>query len=237
MIDEYFIISLNDDRRGYKANIRQKVKYPETFSIQVINGTTDKELIKKELKRFKIPYIWDGAKYGELGIWLTILNICVYSIKTNKTILTFEDDAIVESSDIGDKLDSLLKECPEDMDLFSVLVPINQMIHAYMEWVDKEGGLGMRHPDIAPSYDIGKPRVCRAYQGFSFVSVIYTPRGAARLLNLVRRYGLTGPVDTWAFEQHEQRLLNIYTPKPSEANMVTIDGATETTIHNTGRFL
>lgn len=234
-VDEYCIISINDDRKALKADIVNRVgSYPRTFGIEFIDGS--EASIGTLQDKFNVDYIWDNAKLGELGIWFSFLNVCQYAVDNNKTVLAFEDDAIITSDNFQEDLERLLAYVPEDGDVFSVMVPRNQHVGANLEWLSKFTGIAITHTDIAPTYRIpGVHVICRAYQGYSMVCMIYTPEGAKKILDRVQETGMYQPADCWVFEQHDQGIINVYTPVPTEATLVDIDWAdpAPTTIQTT----
>lgn len=237
-VDEYAIISINDERINLKNGITSRVgDIPRTYGIEFIDGRVDS--IGTLQGKFHINNIWKEAKLGEIGLWFSFLNVCKYAVDNNKTILVFEDDAIIISNNFKDDLNLLLSQVPDDADAFSVLSPQNQQVTAYIEWIDRSAGLGITHSDIAPTYQVpGAHLICRSYQGYSFVSMIYTPKGAKKILDLVRRTGMYTPADCWLFEQADSRLLDVYTPVPSEAKLVDVDWENQapTTIHTSGLY-
>lgn len=237
-VDEYAIVSINDERKAFKMAIDARVgDIPRTWSIEFIDG---KEASIGTLQdKFNVDSIWPEAKVGEVGLWFSFLNACQYVVDNNKTLLLFEDDAIITSNNFKEDLDLLLSQVPDDADAFSVMSPSNQQVTAYIEWLDKLNGLGIQHGDIAPPNRVpGAHLICRAYQGYSFVCMIYTPKGARKILQRVQRTGMYQPADCWLFEQHEAGELDVYTPVPTEAKLVDVDWdhQAETTIHSSSLY-
>ena len=236
-VDEYAIISISDDRLEHKDAIDMRAGFKKATGISFVEGlTADIEALKKE---FGIRHIWPEAKYGEVGVWFSMLNICKYSVENNKTVLALEDDATIYVDNLKTALTFPLSETPDDADAFSVIVPDNQMVLGNIEWLNKAAGLGITHGDIAPTYKIPNAHsVCRAYQGYCLVGMIYTPRGALRILDLVKTYGLTTPADCWLFEMNDSNDLDIYTLVPSHHPLIGINWTNQekTTVHDTGRI-
>jgi GR25 family glycosyltransferase involved in LPS biosynthesis len=235
-VDEYTVISISDDRSHYKAAIEQRVgKIKRASHIDFVNGKTAN--IGALQRKFKVDDIWPQAKIGEVGVWFSFLNICEYAWKNKKTVLAFEDDAIITANNFQQDLEFILSQVPITADAFSVLAPENQQVTAYIEWMDRSIGIGITHADIAPAFKVpNATHICRAYQGYSFVSMIYTPKGAKKILQRVQQTGMYTPADCWLFEQHEQGHLDVYTPVPAAANLVNIDWDRQapTTVHNSG---
>lgn len=236
-VDEYAIVSINDDRAHYKNALRDKIgSIKQARGISFIDGRSAN--IGALQYRYKIDDIWHTAKVGEIGVWFSFLNVCSYAKRHNKTILVFEDDAIITSDNFNDDLHRLLGQVPDDADAFSVLVPENQRATAHLEWISKDMGLAIKHTDVAPPYRVeGAHEICRAYQGYSFVSMVYTPKGAAEILRRVQITGMYTPADCWLFEQNDQGHLNVYTPTPHAATLVSVDWENQapTTVHNSDR--
>ncbi len=235
-VDEYTIVSINDERKAFKAAIDARVGgIKKTWGVEFIDG--HEASIGTLQGKFKVDDIWHEAKIGEVGLWFSFLNACKYAADNNKTLLVFEDDAIITSHNFKEDLERLLEQVPDDADAFSVMSPSNQQVTAYIEWINRDSGMGIQHSDIAPPYRVpGAHLICKAYQGYSFVSMIYTPKGAKKILRRVQKTGMYTPADCWLFEQAEQGHLDVYTPVPTEATLVDVDWDNQapTTIHSSG---
>lgn len=237
-IDEYTIVTISDDRLAFKEEIDLRAGYDKASDIDFVDGNNaDIAALKR---KFGIKEVWPWARYGELGVWFSMLNVCKYAYENNKVVLAFEDDAIIYVDNLKERLSYALTELPDNTDVFSLVVPENQRDNGYIEWLDKPAGLGIRYGSVAPSYQVGNCHaICRAYQGYCLVAMVYTPKGAKEILDLVKDTGLTTPADCWIFEMNDSNDLMVYTLTPEHPVIVGInwDNQEKTTVHNTERLI
>jgi GR25 family glycosyltransferase involved in LPS biosynthesis len=222
---DYTIISLNDERVEYKTNIRRVLENHHEHLIDAVNGSEvdlDFELASRGLERKH----WGNAKRGELGVWLSNFDRWLYVSQLDGPMIVFEDDAIPDHF-FDEKLESVVKEVPEDFDIITLWVPENQRQDYYYDVKYNENGHpqinGVRPPEYSYYRIDGAAYAALVYQGYGMVSLMYSPKGGERLVELAREYGITGPVDCWIYEQAHMGHLNGYAPRPEQASIVHYD--------------
>lgn len=232
ILNGYTIISISDDRLEYKEVIRSRMGWLKDLNIIAVDAQN--ESLSDLIKHYQIKSIWPSAKRGEVGVWFSMLEVCSHCVENNETVLAIEDDAFV-NPDVQNLLTIAIDQLPDDCDVFAVTVPQNQKVLGNIEWINKDVGLGVTHSELAPSFRIpGATSVCKAYQGYCFVSMVYTPTGAQKVLELAKN-GFTGPADCWLFEMHEAGKLNVCTLVPDHPDIITVDWDNQapTTVHDT----
>lgn len=234
----YTILSINDKRADKKAEIRRIIgdAIPE-IKVVCVNGR-DTDQVKAWLTIAPpINPVWTRVLHGEIGVWLSQINAWRKIVRTDCPLLILEDDAILEE-DFLEHLDIMLSETPSTYDFISVFVPNNQEGDYYLEvGYDSEGKAlpyGMGAPEGAPCFQIGSEVMVKVYQGYSCVATIVSPKGAARLLELAKTYGIYTPVDCFYFLNAHRGLLEGYAPQPKFKRVVKIDWDAPTEIHDTG---
>lgn len=223
---KYTIITLNDDRKFYTDMIRDRVKYEEILLPAVDGRVVD---IKKELFIRQLEWTgWENAKRGELGVWLSNFDRWEYAANMDEPLIVFEDDAM-PSPAFNLYVDGLLEDIPDDWDFVSLWIPDNQK-HDYLYDIDfDENGVHVwanrpwRNNENSIYRVEGSDRVALAYQGYGMVSLMYSPRGAAKLVELARQTGLSGPVDCWIFQQAHRGAAKGYACHPNYSHVVRYD--------------
>jgi hypothetical protein len=223
---KYTIISLNDDRKFYKDLIRERVKYEEV-EMAAVDGRRI-ELLPEVRKRGLDVVGWGNAKLGEIGVWLSNFDRWELAAGMDEPLIVFEDDAM-PSPAFNIYMEELMQDVPDDWDFVSLWIPDNQKRDFYYDIDFDEQG---RHiwttrpwrTDENSVYRLGDSRrVAVAYQGYGMVSLMYSPQGAAKLVDLARETGLTGPVDCWIFEQVHRGKVRGYACHPQFSHVVRYD--------------
>lgn len=235
---KYTILSLNDDRKAYFDVLRQIVGEGE-IKVPAVDGSAvdlSEELDIRGIEHH--GHIWGNPKAGELGVWLSNFD-CWYTAATmDEPLIVFEDDAIADPW-FHEKLGWLTDELPEDWDFVSLWVPENQRIDFRYE-TNYENGVPRiertRGDWEKSQYDIGGRYAALVYQGYGMVSLMYSPKGAQKLIQLTREYGITGPVDCWIYEQAHIGNLNGYAPRPEQASIVHYDWKAQSHVQLTERI-
>lgn len=223
---KYTIITLNDDRAFYKDMIRERVKYDEIFLPAVDGKSVD--LTEEVRKRSLSVRGWDNAKQGELGVWLSNYDRWVVASGMEEPLIVFEDDAM-PSPAFNMYMDDILEDLPSDYDFISLWIPDNQKNdYLYDIDFDHEGKhVWTNRPwrtNETSKYRLNDSnRVALAFQGYGMVSLMYSPKGAAKLLRLVHETGVTGPVDCWIFQQTHIGAVEGYSCHPHFAHVVRYD--------------
>jgi hypothetical protein len=126
-------------------------------------------------------------------------------------------------------MEEIVQDLPEDFDFISLWVPDNQK-NDYLYDIDFD--MNGRHiwterpwrTNETSKYRLNDSnRVALAFQGYGMVSLMYSPKGAAKLVKQAQETGLTGPVDCWIFQQAHKGLLEGYSCHPHFAHVVRYD--------------
>jgi GR25 family glycosyltransferase involved in LPS biosynthesis len=237
---KYTIISVGDTRAANKARIRDTIKsVPEVTDIEFCNAV-DYNSLSKAMDRFPNikPNGW-GPQLGELGIWLSQASCWQYAVDNNTPLIALEDDALVQDN-FDRVLPEYLSETPDDWDFISLCVPGNQLGDISYKVVYDDTGApktSWRAGDKPYQFRFGSRIMARAYQGYCCVATLYSPKGAARLLEIANEKGVYTPVDCFLFlEAHGKNQVKAYAPTPDAERIVDIDWEVPTTIHHTARY-
>jgi hypothetical protein len=233
----YCILSINDDRKAYKDRIRATVGLPEV-SIPTFNAHENDPMAELERRGLRVTQGW-RPKIGELGIWLSTINVWQHCIDTGDTVVLFEDDAIPDPNFNGifAHLASLL---PESYDFMAVWVPDNQRNDYYLDLkYDSTGAPRTGRGWIAEEYSVFRtehPDLAKAYQGYGGVSLMFTPAGSEKFMRLVQEQGLWSTCDCYLFIAAHAGWVDGYAPHPNTMMPVHYDWAAATTIQDTRKL-
>ena len=127
---------------------------------------------------------------GELGIWVSYINIFKYIVKSKiDRLLVIEDDADLSNTFI-DELALCLKDLPEDFDFLSLSYFTNQN-------------------DLTDSTEIGSKHIHRSLNQYSSaVGIIFSLQCAKKVLKLLQRVGLEYTNDCFIFHYSQEEKLN-----------------------------
>jgi GR25 family glycosyltransferase involved in LPS biosynthesis len=237
---KYIILSIDDSRAEKKAAIRNVLSGLEEVKIEACNGRVS-ESVERYQSWYNIARAEWVPKQGELGVWLS--NVHAWSVisQNSEPIVMFEDDAILRDNFV-EQLEEYISELPDDWDMFCAFVPENQYGDFHWAYSFDENGISDGNP--LGYYDGGEDsllidsdKVCRAYQGYSCVALVYTPAGAAKLLERAQIRGMTTPVDCFIFEQYRAGHINAYAFKPGQPRLVDIDWNAPSLIQQTEKVL
>lgn len=232
---KYSIITLNDDRKAYKDVIMANVPY-ERVNVPAVDGKSVDLRAEIEGRSLTWSDRWPNAKKGEMGVWLSNFDNWAYASVLTEPLIVFEDDAI-PSFDFKEQIEALIAELPEDWDFAALWVPENQRIDYRYEvnydWAGTPRIHRVRNDWEQSQFDFGVERAALVYQGYGMVSLVYSPKGGKRLVELAREHQITGPVDCWLYEQAHLNNLKGYAPKPQYAEFVTYDWAAESHVQLT----
>jgi len=230
---KYNIITISDEREGYKTHIRKVVKIPEV----VIPATDARKVnLVDELDKRGLPHPTPGLySIGEIGIWLSVFDCWQWAADNNEVLVTFEDDAIPRPY-FDDALESYLEEIPADWDFLCLWVPPNQRRdYLYDVTFDEHGNPDIKGYLTKSLFDFGGLDLARAYNGYGNGATAFSPKGAQHFIDRARESGLYSPVDCFLYIEAHTGRCNGYSPKPIHAHAVGYDWAT-TTVHTTERF-
>lgn len=235
----YTIMTLGTPERESKRSAikNEMFFYNEVKDIEFVNGA-DEDQVRR--MREKFPRFtgrpWH-PKTGEVGVWYSQMNCWEWARDNNKHLIVFEDDAMLTSNFV-DKYMKLLEELPSDYDFFAIFVPNNQEGDYFARGAYDHDGVpvGMNWaPADKSMFNFGASQLAKVYQGYSCVAIMYSPKGAKKLLELADEYGMYTPVDCFLFLEAHRGHLEAYSPKPSQfvERLITIDWEASSTIRDT----
>lgn len=199
---KYTIIHV-DDRA--KKNIDHNKKILKNFEyvddIEYFNGNFGNA--KDVLNHMQIPLDrwkpYDGRTLdplpGEYGIWISTINVLKY-IVNNKidNMLVLEDDVLLQQ-DFVLKFNEHISELPDNFDFLSLY---------YFDG----------HNKISEQTDIGLKNIHLSYNQYSGgQAILYSFRGAKKLLKCIYRKGIEYTSDCFIFRQSLEKMINGYSTK------------------------
>jgi GR25 family glycosyltransferase involved in LPS biosynthesis len=234
---KYTIISLNDERKPYKDYIRRIVD-GEEIEMPAVNGMTA-DLSTEAHNRGLSPSFWGNAKLGEIGVWLSNFDRWQLASGLDEPLIVFEDDAIPDAF-FNDKLNELIGELPDDWDFVALWVPDNQRQDFLYDVKYNENGHPAFNGYVTPDKSVyripGASYAALVYQGYGMVSLMYSPSGGRKLVDLARTRGIDTTVDCWIFEEAHKGNLNGYAPRPEQASIVHYDWKAASHVQLTDRI-
>lgn len=226
---KFTIITLNDDRAFYKNLIRTRVKLEEILVPAVdARDLTLRGIDDALASRGLSLHGWPNAKRGELGVWFSNFDRWKLAAGMDEPLIVFEDDAM-PSPAFNIYLHELMEDLPEDFDFCALWVPDNQKQDYFydIDFDDEGKHIWTQRPwrdNETSKYRVGNSnRVALAFQGYGMVSLMYSPKGAAKLVERARETGLTGPVDCWIFQQAHIGQVQGYSCHPHFTHVVRYD--------------
>lgn len=222
---KYTILTINDDRKAYKDKIRQYAGFDE-IELPAFNAYEEDPVQGIKDRGLEWKPNWSNAKRGELGVWLSNYDRWAYVDHLGEPLIVFEDDAVI-GQDFPWRFDALYQELPDDWDFVALWVPDNQRQDYLYNNVYDECGTPRTNGFLTPDESIfripGKSYAALVYQGYGMVSLMYSPNGGRKLVDLAHSQGIDGPVDCWLYAEAHKGNLNGYAPKPEHAEIVTYD--------------
>lgn len=236
---KYHIISINDERKSYKDNIRKHVPLPEAeWTDYNAYFTPPREGLAARGLEWKPD--WPNPKIGEMGVWLSNYDAWKNISEMDSPCIVFEDDAVVDET-FWLKFTNFIDQLPSDWDFAALWVPENQRVDYRYSLVYNHTGVPLIFGTLPYEKSIfqvpGADRAALVYQGYGMVSLVYSPRGAEKLVNYAHSRGITGPVDCWIYEIAHMDETNVkgYAPRPEYADIVTYDWAATSHVQLTER--
>jgi len=206
---KYTIIHVNDRaKKQMKDNHKVLKNFNYVSDIKFFNGNIENASDVLSHKKIKLntwrPY--DGRNFpplpGELGVWLSNINIYEYIVKNNiDKMLVLEDDVVVDLKFVGN-LNLVLNDLPDNWDFLSLYYFENQ------NSVDSETLFGSKYIHKSKNQPAG------------FQAMIYSKNGAEKILRLVKRLGIQYTVDCFVFEQARLGFLNGYSIIPDKLSFI-----------------
>lgn len=153
----------------------------------------------------------------EIAIWHSHMNCWQWAADNNEALLVFEDDAIIDDSFMM-HFENVMSWLPDEYDFVSLWVPPDQeQDFFYQVTYDEEGTpniTGSVNYDFESRYYLGNGIGAKVYQGYSFVTTLYSPAGAQKLLDLAMERGMYTPSDCFLFNQAHTGKVEGYAPHP-----------------------
>lgn len=234
---KFSIITLDHpEREHYREAIRRFVPYDEV-TIPAVDGRMVN--VKEEWAKRDIPLASWTYKMGEAGVWLSNFDNWQWAADNNEELIVFEDDAVVNAGFVQ-HFDNFYNHLPPEWDFASLWVPENQRVdYQYDVSWDINGdpvheGPTRHYADSQFKYNLFAAHV---YQGYGMVSLMYSPTGAAKLIERARATGPYTPVDCWVYQQAHLGWLDGYAPTPIFCKIVSYDWSAETTVQRTERAM
>lgn len=209
---KYTIISINDRSIN---NIEKNKKILKSFdfvdSIEFFNGNIGNawDVINHKGIRQDVWSPYDGRTSeplpGELGIWVSTLNVLEYIVNNKiEMLLVLEDDVILQNNFVND-LQKCLTDLPKNFDFLSLFYFSGQ------NWVDER-------TNIQSDY------VHRSYNQFAGAQgMIYSYRGAKKILRCIKVKGIEYTSDCFIFKQSLLGAVNGYSIKPDAIKLISHD--------------
>lgn len=219
----YAIMTLgNPERKHYvdaMENILKAGKWTRHYPV-VCNGN-DPEDLASHVDMWHLDINFPLAQKGHLGIWYSVLNT-LHKMHYSKIdrLITFEDDALL-NTDLIYEWDVRSQSIPDDADFFSLFLPRDQD--------------SVYYGDVERYYV--NDHVCKVYQRYGGVSMMYTRKGAKKIMELLEQEGITGQYDDSLYMWAKAGLLNGYTSPPNLSDLVYITGEEPSIVQNTDLYI
>jgi GR25 family glycosyltransferase involved in LPS biosynthesis len=137
-----------------------------------------------------------SALLGEYGIAASQILVCEYIVEHNiKEMIVFEDDAVIDQTFLN-KFYACYNSLPTEWDYLADSSEFPH--HTQFERVTNN--------ILIDSKIICKADLLNAHLGF----MLYSNRGARKLLNAIKFYGFTSPIDTFIYDLTKSSYLNGY---------------------------
>jgi len=225
---KYIIISINDDRAWQKDLIRNTLGPDNEIVIDCVNGSDEAQVLEA---RAEFPEVFENGhplfynwaymmKKGELGVWLSNLRAYRAISEQSEPVIVFEDDAIIRPQ-FDENMELIMKYLPEEWDLVSLYTPHDcQFPNSPMAYA------GIEQNNV----------VVRNYQSYCFVTIMYTPEGARKILGYTEKYGISGPIDIFVMDLANNVWIDAFATSHQNYLPVNYDWDSPTTIHNTEKY-
>lgn len=198
----YTIIYVNDraiDNINYNKNILSSFNYIN--DIEYFNGNLGNawDVLNHRGIRQDVWNPYDGRSFpplpGELGIWVSTINIWQYMVDNKIDRLLVLEDDIKLKPDFIHNFNLCLKDIPENFDFFSLYYFSEQN-------------------QIKEEFNVGSEYIQKSIAQYSAgQAILYSLNGAKKLLKLVKRKGIEYTTDCFIFRQSLEGLVNGYSIK------------------------
>lgn len=206
----YTIVHVDDRAEEYidsNKSILKTLKYVN--DIEFFNGNVENpwDVLHNRNIMTDVWNPYDGRSFpplpGELGVWISTINIWDYIIENNlESLLVLEDDVSL-AEDASKKINLFISELPDNWDFLS--------LH-YFNGKNK----------LDKTTDIGSKYIHKSLNQYaSGQAILYSQSGAQKLRNLVQQKGIEYTSDCFVFEQARVGNVNGYSLNPNTKNFVT----------------
>lgn len=211
---KYVIIAVNDRAKvGYFHNKRIMTKHGIDMAINItfFNGNVGNAWDVLNHKKVPLdrwaPY--DGRTLpplpGELGIWVSTLNVLEHIVENNVDMMLVLEDDVVLNEDFVENLNTCIDELPKNFDFLSLFSFEEQ------NWLDE-------------TTDIGAEYIHKSTNQFAAAqAILYSKAGADKIIRLLRRKGIEYTPDCFIFKQSQLGLLNGYSIIPEKMDLLKHD--------------
>jgi GR25 family glycosyltransferase involved in LPS biosynthesis len=207
---KYTIVHINDrskENMDYNKSILSDFEYVK--DIEFFNGNEGNawDVINHKEIRQDVWSPYDGRSFpplpGELGIWVSTINVWEYIIDNDIDMFLMLEDDIRISKDFVLNLQLCLNDLPKDFDFLSLY---------YFE----------EQNNFDEGTDIGSKYIHKALTQYSAgQAMIYSNAGAKKLLKVLKRKGIQYTADCFIFRQCHEEVVNGYSVIPD--NLVFLE--------------
>lgn len=202
---KYHTISINDERKENKDLIDFVLNNKNKINIESLNAKNEKDLDKFYKDNPEFKFGWNGFKLGEIGNFGSHYNAWKYLINSNfENIIIFEDDCLIDEKFI-EYYKTYMPNVPKDYDVFSIYIDANQ------------------YPRYESKHYINE-YISLGYQDWSTLCYVVSKKGAEKLCNYLKDFGMDRPTDWFIFRGGHEGKFNVYSLNPETKVPVSIDG-------------
>jgi GR25 family glycosyltransferase involved in LPS biosynthesis len=199
---KYTIISISDDRKENINKIKETMHQHEFVDDIAFFDGRKKEEPFKVLQSYGVRtdvYSPDDGRTdpmtnSECGCWISHYR-CIDYAKKNGPLLVFEDDAVL-SNDFTARLEEAIKDLPDDWDFLSLFSESEQNI-------------------LSKSSEINSKHIHKCISQLSMnVAILYSQKGAGKIIKIFNRFGTTYNVDSVIYRASRDGSLNGFIVRP-----------------------
>lgn len=231
-----FTIFNATDKRAKGVERMRSILSPHMKEVTdlTFNGYTNS--VEDEVARRIYNFKTGRLLWGQVAIWLSVLNALEYAANNNVYVLTLEDDAEINDSFIREFRRRV--EClPEDFDFYSLFIARDHTDwFYYQKLLETHGALVdpkfIRDDNFYKYNDV----IVRTYQRYGGVSMLYSPDGARKILRLLALLWINDQYDDLLYKLSTFGILNGYTSNPELPDLVWIKGGDPSLVQDTTLF-
>lgn len=208
----YTIVKLDDRAKDLTAHNQQILaEHNYVSDIKFFDGNKEKawDVINHLGIRQDVWAPYDGRSFpplpGELGIWVSTINIFQYILSNNLDLLLVLEDDVFLHEDFVQRMNECLSDVPSTFDFLA------------LHWFDG-------HNWVSEQTEIGSRFIHRSHNQFSAgQAIIYSKKGAGKLLSAVKRIGIESTSDCFIFRQSLIGSVDGYSVKPENGKLLDHD--------------